>query len=170
MFILTENDQVPGVWCPVEWTDYDADGNVRDCKVEFRFLRHDRDRFGEIYDEAAAQGLLLAQSESAAARMFGDAGVDLAFVMATADDWRGLGVQKGDAPPEAPPFTEANIRLLLNRLGFAEAYASAHMAFIRKAPEIRRGNSKPSPAGGQATDPKTSPPTTKRGAKRTGRR
>jgi len=102
--------------------------------------------------------------------MFGDPAADLAFITATADDWRGLGMKTGDAPPVPPAFTEANIRLLLKRFGFAEAYASAHIAFVRKQPEIRRGNSKPSPDGGLATDQKTSRPTTKPGARRSGKR
>lgn len=170
MFILSDNDDVPGVWWPVAWTDYDAEGNVHECKVEFRFLRHDRARMGEIYADLAAQAVLLAQAENVSAQLFGDVGTDLVFIKSTADDWRGLGVKKGTAEPVPPAFTDANIRLLLRRIGFAEAYARAHVDFVSKQPEIRRGNSKPSPDGGLATDPKTSRPTTKRAARRSGKR
>lgn len=168
MFILSE--KTVGVWCPVKWTDYDAEGEPCECEIEFRFLRHDRVRMGEIYDDATAAGLAQSESGKASLRMFGDAAADLAFIKATADDWRGLGVQKGNGPPEPPPFNDATLRLLLKKHGFSEAYGRAHIAFVRAQPEIRRGNSKTSPDGGRATDPKISRPTTKRAGRRSGKR
>jgi hypothetical protein len=182
MFVLS--DTPPGVWRTVTWTGFTESGEEVENAIEVRMLRHPRSRIAEIY--AAAQAALrpapiaddadVAAIEAATAALqrqaiVGDIDADLAFVMATADDWRGVAAASAAGKPKPLPFTAANVRRLLELPEFASGYGLAHIDFVKGEKDRRRGNLKPSPAGGRATAAAASvPQTTARAARGSKRR
>lgn len=166
MFILS--DKPVGVWWPVRWDGYDADGEDIVIEIEMRFLRIGRERTAEIYQmlNDAATAREKAENPDPKVMMIGEPAVDLAYIRDIADDWRGVGVEGPGGKQVSAPFDDATLKAMIDLPGFMGGVQRAHMEFIRGEKDIRRGNSKPSPDGGRATDPETSRPTTPRAAKR----
>lgn len=163
MFILS--DETPAEWWPVTWTGFAEDGGEVENRIEMKFFRLGRDRLADLYRSMSAaaaaetsDGTDAADVERFIAALVGDPDKDLRIVMEMAADWRGIGVVEDGRKPAPLPFSETNVRRLLNSAAFSEAVGLAHVEFAIHLKETRRGNSKPSPAGGQATAPESPAP------------
>lgn len=129
-------------WWPVNWKGVSEDGAVTDYSIELKFRIVGRNEFAELFGDALAGGVdekigddVLAKDMALARRL-------------VAEDWRGVGDEKG----AALPFSWQGFEQLMDAAGFAQAFGVAYMRLYQAEPEMREKNSSASPASGPATE------------------
>lgn len=120
----------PRAWWPVAWPGVAEDGALVDNRIELRM------RLLKV-DESAA---FIRDAMQAADREGGE-DVDLAAVYAglvtrIADDWRNVHAENG----EPLPWSEANVRLLMNEPNMFTHVFRAFRACLSGRAEVREGN------------------------------
>jgi|GEM_PF-5421150 len=124
---------------PVNWKVVDAAGQVTEASVTLNFMRMGEEAASALFDSAQDLPQDLPAPETRRAH-------NRAFFDRTVRGWSGV-VGADDKPL---PFTDANIELLLDFPGFAQALGVAYFRFHKAIPEEVAKNSGPSHAGGQA--------------------
>lgn len=144
MFTLVKD---PAHWWPVTF-DVPADGGTAVTQtVELKLVRLGLDEYRELWSGPIAAAVAIRRGEQTPPSPDDNKMRDRQLFDRCVRGWR----QIVDPEGSPLPFSEPWISQMIDVGNFLEGFGAAYISFWHAIPETTRGNSVPSPDGGQAT-------------------